>query len=534
MVVEGSYMKSINSFMKNQTAEMSLAILLILITIADRMHNIGKMGLWPDEVFTASLAYPDHTLYTVIKGALSTPIPAPPLIYVVSHIWMKIVGFDDVLIRIPFVIAGAMGIPAIYLAGRSLFSKRVGIVSATLLFFSSMHIFHSREARYYPFLFLFSTLSIFFLNQAINFEDKKWWAGYVIFSILNIYTFHTALFVLAAQGIYILYLALTDILSYQKRSLKSWGESPLGKYTLSLIIIFLFYLPLLPYLLGGLNSSRGYTSQDLSGRFTADFFIKGLIPNFFGTPDTPINIFLIFFAAGLFLYIRKNYHQTIYIIIISIFPFIVLQQISIRHWVEYKYFMFILPLFLIVIAQGIENAASLFSHISKTDNISVPLWENMLSILFLIVVLSVNSRYYGRGFVQYNSLWREQGAFVNQVMGPGDLFVTFKISSNRTIHTKEMFSIYFDPINNPQEIIPIVGDSDGLANYLEQFDHVFFHHGPIEPKFLEDIYEWIDQTVHIKMKFGNYSIFYIGKNTSRNELLDNLRDYKKFIDHDDY
>ena len=523
-----------NKFTEIQTKKLFVAFIIVLITIFDRLYNIGRVGLWGDEVFTAVIGYQDQTIIEVIKGALSTPLPAPPLIYIVSHIWMKIVGFDDVLIRIPFVIAGSLGIPAIYLAGKSLYNKRAGIISGLLLFFSSMHIFHSREARYYPFLTLFTTLSVYFLNQAIRFKEIKWWVGFIITSTLNIFTFHTALFVLAAQGIYVFIVTMIELYSNQLKGLQGWKESDLAKYTLSLGLITLFYSPLLPSLLSGLSNSRGLTSKDISGRFSSKFFLEGLIPNFFGGGDAPINVFILFALAGLFLFLKKHYMQSIQIALIFIFPFIVLEHISIKHWVEFKYFIFILPLFLILIAQGIENIASLFTYISINEEASASLWPNMLTILFLIVVLSVNSRYYHRGYRQRADYWREQGTFVNQILGSSDILVTYKKNHLITMTSQDMISLYFNPENNSQEYVPIVSVSEDLSELLYTYDHVILHISQKELENAKDITSWIKNKVHIKLKFADFSMIYIGRDATLDELKENIKDFKKFIDHGDY
>ncbi|MDH5606633.1 MAG: hypothetical protein OEY93_07080, partial [Anaerolineae bacterium] len=54
-------------------------------------------------------------------------------------------------------------------------------------------------------------------------------------------------------------------------------------------------------------------------------------------------------------------------------------------------------------------------------------------------------------------------------------------------------------------------------------------HAPVGNENLKEIFSWIKDTTHIKLKFGSYTMIYIGKDTSRDELYEHVKKYKFFI-----
>ena len=60
-------------------------ILLLILAAGLRFYQLNVNGLWVDEIFTALIASPDKTLAEVISAALDTPLPTPPLWFIISH-----------------------------------------------------------------------------------------------------------------------------------------------------------------------------------------------------------------------------------------------------------------------------------------------------------------------------------------------------------------------------------------------------------------------------------------------------------------
>ncbi|MEK6222449.1 MAG: glycosyltransferase family 39 protein, partial [Chloroflexota bacterium] len=105
-------------------------VFLLIIAYMLRMENLDTKGLWIDELTTASFSFPNLPLSKVIQNAASTPIPSPPFIFVVTHYLFKIFGVSDLIVRIPSIIAGVLGVWATYLLGKTARNIKVGWAGA--------------------------------------------------------------------------------------------------------------------------------------------------------------------------------------------------------------------------------------------------------------------------------------------------------------------------------------------------------------------------------------------------------------------
>ena len=87
-----------------------------------------------------------------------------------------------------------------YLIGVTMFNKKAGIYSALLLALSPVHIYYAQEARSYSLLFLLTLLSMFFYLKLKDGFSKRTISGYVVSSILLIYSHHYGILILLAQN----------------------------------------------------------------------------------------------------------------------------------------------------------------------------------------------------------------------------------------------------------------------------------------------------------------------------------------------
>jgi 4-amino-4-deoxy-L-arabinose transferase-like glycosyltransferase len=95
-----------------------------------------------------------------IEGA---PPTFPYLVTAIEYFWGDNIG----ILRIISIISGTLTVCLLYLVGKSLFSRRVGVISAFFLCFCNYHILYSR-------LVMMEALSIFFVFSALY----LFWKGY--------------------------------------------------------------------------------------------------------------------------------------------------------------------------------------------------------------------------------------------------------------------------------------------------------------------------------------------------------------------
>ena len=92
------------------------------------------------------------------------------LLYWFMAFSMKIFGINEFAARFPSVVFGVLTIFVIYLLGKRVFGKKVGIIAAFLIAFLNIEILFSRQARPYQILQFFYVLGAYFVVQISNFK----------------------------------------------------------------------------------------------------------------------------------------------------------------------------------------------------------------------------------------------------------------------------------------------------------------------------------------------------------------------------
>jgi 4-amino-4-deoxy-L-arabinose transferase-like glycosyltransferase len=188
------------------SAPMARATLGMLCLVAAMLRLLpGGHDLRLDEAQSIQVA--SHPLFGGALPSLFVTTAAdvhPPAYLVLLHGWMRLVGTDVYLLRLPSAVAGILCVPALYLLGKALYGHRVALIAALLGTVSPIWIWHAQEARMYPFVLLLVTLSTWLLITALRAGGRLRFAGFAVCSVLAVYTHYFALLVLFAQGIYVL------------------------------------------------------------------------------------------------------------------------------------------------------------------------------------------------------------------------------------------------------------------------------------------------------------------------------------------
>jgi mannosyltransferase len=186
--------------------------LTVLLGAMLRFYGIGESGYWYDEVIMVHVAQQD-------LSALVEDFPAmrPPLYVVLAHFWVEFLGTGEAATRSLSALIGVASIVFLYLLGREMFDRRVGIISAFLMSISEFQIWYSQDFRYYPLMVLMTLLSFLFYVRALKGGRRLDWGLYSIASILLFYTHYLGLLVIVAQGLYFVLRW-----SRQRRDLVPW------------------------------------------------------------------------------------------------------------------------------------------------------------------------------------------------------------------------------------------------------------------------------------------------------------------------
>ncbi len=171
---------------------------VILLGITLRLYDLGAESFWVDEVTMVRVAGGSpQSIFAAAQGG------RPPVYVLAAHYWLQAFGTTEGAARALSALFGCISLPLMYLVGRRLFGREVGLISTLLMAVSEFQIYVSQDLRYYSLFLLFALLSYLFLVRALERSRHLDLALYAGASALMFYTHTYGIFVLAAQGLYL-------------------------------------------------------------------------------------------------------------------------------------------------------------------------------------------------------------------------------------------------------------------------------------------------------------------------------------------
>lgn len=131
-----------------------------------------------------------------------------PLYELLLHVWMQIFGSSVLAARSFSFIFFLATLPALYSLAKETNNKRVAMITITLFSLSPFIMWYSSEARMYTLFAFVTTLNQLFFVRFISSAGRSSKAGYVVTTILGLYTHYFFIFLLAAQFFYLLWRTL--------------------------------------------------------------------------------------------------------------------------------------------------------------------------------------------------------------------------------------------------------------------------------------------------------------------------------------
>ncbi|MGY4884462.1 MAG: ArnT family glycosyltransferase [Nanobdellota archaeon] len=159
---------------------------------------------------------------------------APILPYLLSLFYFFRLNF---LIPIIIPLIGALSVILIYILGKEVFNKRIGIISALFLTFIPLHVFYSTRILTEVLFTFFILLTFIYFWKGYEKEDKKSKILFGVFLGLSLLSRYTALWIIP---IFLIYFLIRD------KSLKFLKDKYLWYSILA------FFLILLPWLIYGI------------------------------------------------------------------------------------------------------------------------------------------------------------------------------------------------------------------------------------------------------------------------------------------
>lgn len=165
----------------------------------------------------------------------------PPAAQTLLFYWTGMFGNSPASVRFPFVIAGVLSVPMLYLVGKTWFSESAGLLSAATLTALQFPMLYSRICRPYALGLLFILIAAYFLGR-ILFTDKKPRAlhavGFAISLAMCVYSHYFA-------GLAAAVLAGTGLFFMNRQNAKYYIGGGFGS-----LLLFAPYLPFFLHQLG--------------------------------------------------------------------------------------------------------------------------------------------------------------------------------------------------------------------------------------------------------------------------------------------
>ena len=126
----------------------TLALVIILIAVAVRFHNLGVQSLWYDE----GVAY-THSLRTLpeLIPLLQRNVHVPAY-FALLGLWEDITGSSEFSLRALSVFFSILSVAWTYALGKRLFHPIAGLVAAALVALNTFSIYYAQETRMYAML----------------------------------------------------------------------------------------------------------------------------------------------------------------------------------------------------------------------------------------------------------------------------------------------------------------------------------------------------------------------------------------------
>lgn len=382
-------------------------VLILLLGAGLRFYHLGEKSLWLDEACSVYRA--KQALLPMFKEIIQNDAH-PPLHSLLLHFWIR-TGESEFWVRNLSSISSILTIFLIYQIGRKKSSEPVGLLAALLWSFSAFATFYAQEARFHSLVTLLVLASTYFFLRAIEENKNKLWYGFIITTVMALYTYLYAFFILLTVNIYLLITG---------KMKKNWQ-----KFLISELIIIILFSPWLPVLSQRIALAQKTSSNAPYSPFTiCSHFINTIFEFSFGylpviQPGMIIGTVLIVLLIIIFSCTKKTNRVFIIFLLLCFFlPLIAALLIPLKaHLFEAKHVIFSQPFFCLLIAQGLSNLSRLricSTRIEKKWSLAT-----ILVIFFLLPNAASLHIYYKEDFQKED--WRSAVRFIEENEGEKDL-----------------------------------------------------------------------------------------------------------------
>lgn len=242
-----------------------LVALIVLLAVVARLYGLTARSLWLDEALSWKLQ--TFPIALMIKRTGEPTTTHPPLYFLLLHLWTRLLGDSEAVMRGLSVVFGIATLAAMFLlmksSGRLLRhgddgdqekTTTAAILACLFLAVSNLHIHQAQQVRGYTLAAFLTVISSVFLVGGLTRAThvRRIWAAYTLSVIALVYTHNLGLFSVVAQGLFaVLYLWAPGAARRRSGEADQTAlQSTRLWFVISVLIVAVGYLPWLTKSLG--------------------------------------------------------------------------------------------------------------------------------------------------------------------------------------------------------------------------------------------------------------------------------------------
>jgi len=458
---------------KNQKKVFLIFSCLFGIGIFLRFYHLGFNSLWLDEAFV--FKYAQFSLGEIWSKVVVPGVELnPPFFYWLVHFILPF-GKSEWLLRLPAALAGILTIPVFYFIGKQVKGKKLGLILAALISFSSYHIYYSQEARTYTLALLFFSLAFYFYLKTVKENKLNYWIWFSVFSALSLWSHY---YVILGVGVFFLHSLIHLIFTREYKRIKS--------FLFSLFIFLILSLPLI-IVAGRLFFSETVNNQPSWGNYGWGI-ISSTLRLFSGYSLWLVIIFLSLLFLSIILYFKKYSSLILLIILCLVVPLLASVFLSTKMPMISRYLLFLLPIYFL--------GASLPLVDLSEKNVWAGICVTGIIILFTINYYSFYYHY------PIKNNWRDFSQNFSQITQDGDLVVSVPDYTEAPLnyyYSSKQDKTTFLTATSVQELEII------KSNSKPTWFVVTGHIRAANPK--GDALEWLNKNTIFQGKYSEISLF---------------------------
>jgi mannosyltransferase len=252
---------------------------VLLITLASIHLRTQALTakFWIDEGLSVGIAH--HHLFDI--PSVLRKDGAPPLYYMLLHVWIDVVGGDGESRMHAFsIVFAVLTVPAGWFAGRHLFGARSGWATAALCATCPFLTYYAQETRMYSLVAFLGLLTTAAFTMTFALRDRRALPAFSVLGALTVYAHNWGLFLTVGMGVAFLVLWRTSPAADRRPMLRD-GLIGFGA-------LLVLYAPWIPTLL----FQAAHTGAPWADRPSFDAVISALM-NLVGGVQTALLITLV-------------------------------------------------------------------------------------------------------------------------------------------------------------------------------------------------------------------------------------------------